>query len=157
MKRIIVWKKSIHGKQPIQWSYVKSSIGFCLVAWVEEGICSLSLHPLKSHKAMALADLKKNVLPIRNLWKGPRRLSGRMSRRALNGKTVRQKIPLVLRGTEFQLRVWKSLNRVPASKTTSYKDLAESVGAPRAYRAVGSAVGANPIGVLISLSPGTSV
>lgn len=97
---------------------------------------------------MALADLKKRFAdseflekPTSPFWADVERL--------LNGKAPGQKIPLVLRGTEFQLRVWKSLNRVPACKTTSYKELAESVGAPRAYRAVGSAVGANPIGVLI--------
>ncbi len=148
MKKLISWNKNKHGQQVIQWSYKKSSIGYCLIAWVEEGVCSLSLHPLKSHKAEALADLKNrfagmqltenNDIPF---WVDVEKF--------LKGKGSSKTIPLVLKGTDFQRNVWRALNKVPASKTTSYKDLAEAVGSPKAYRAVGSAVGANPIGVLI--------
>lgn len=59
-------------------------------------------------------------------------------------------LPLLdLRGTAFQLRVWEALRRIPAGQTTSYGDLAESIGAPRAVRAVAQACGANPVAVLV--------
>ncbi len=58
-------------------------------------------------------------------------------------------LPLVLIGTPFQLRVWRELAAIPAGTVISYGDLAKRVGSPQAYRAVGTAVGANPISYLI--------
>jgi AraC family transcriptional regulator of adaptative response/methylated-DNA-[protein]-cysteine methyltransferase len=54
-----------------------------------------------------------------------------------------------LRGTNFQLKVWEALLQVPAGSVTTYEGLAQRVGQPNASRAVGSAVGHNPIAVLI--------
>ena len=53
------------------------------------------------------------------------------------------------RGTNFQLKVWQALLAVPAGKLVTYGDLASMIGAPNAQRAVGSAVGANPVSYLI--------
>ena len=58
-------------------------------------------------------------------------------------------IRLWARGTNFQIKVWEALLRVPAGRLVSYGDIARAVGNPRASRAVGRAVGANPIAVLI--------
>ena len=52
-------------------------------------------------------------------------------------------------GTEFQQQVWDELLRIPSGKTTTYADLAHSIGRPKAVRAVGTAVGRNPISLLI--------
>jgi methylated-DNA-[protein]-cysteine S-methyltransferase len=52
-------------------------------------------------------------------------------------------------GTPFQRRVWRALRRIPAGSTCSYGELARTVGAPRASRAVGAANGANPIGLVV--------
>jgi AraC family transcriptional regulator of adaptative response/methylated-DNA-[protein]-cysteine methyltransferase len=54
-----------------------------------------------------------------------------------------------LDGTEFQLKIWEALIEIPAKTTTTYADIAEKVGKPKAVRAVGTAVGANPIAYLI--------
>ena len=56
---------------------------------------------------------------------------------------------LDLKGTEFQRSVWRQLVEIPFGGTTSYGAIAEKVGRPKAYRAVGSAVGANPISILV--------
>ena len=56
-------------------------------------------------------------------------------------------LPLLVRGTNFQL--WEALVRIPAGRLVSYGDLARRIGSPRAARAVGSAVGANPIAYVI--------
>jgi len=53
------------------------------------------------------------------------------------------------RGTEFQVKVWKALLRIPRGKCVSYTDVAAMVGKPKAVRAVGNAVGKNPIALLI--------
>jgi len=57
--------------------------------------------------------------------------------------------PLLLRGTPFQLEVWSALARIPRGETVSYRQLAEALGRPQAARAIGQAVGANPLGVFI--------
>ncbi|MEN8791760.1 MAG: MGMT family protein [Lentimonas sp.] len=54
-----------------------------------------------------------------------------------------------LEGTPFQLSVWKALNEIPLGKTVSYQYIAEKIDRPKATRAVGTAVGANPISILI--------
>lgn len=56
---------------------------------------------------------------------------------------------LHVRGTNFQIQVWRALLAVPCGETTSYSELAQRIGRPRAARAVGAAVGSNPVSVLI--------
>ena len=58
-------------------------------------------------------------------------------------------LPLAPRGTEFQNRVWSALREIPYGQTCSYRDIAESIGAPKAVRAVGLANGRNPISVIV--------
>jgi AraC family transcriptional regulator, regulatory protein of adaptative response / methylated-DNA-[protein]-cysteine methyltransferase len=58
-------------------------------------------------------------------------------------------LPLELRGTAFQIRVWRFLMQVPAGATVSYRDIAHGVGHPEAVRAVGTACGANRLAVLV--------
>ena len=54
-----------------------------------------------------------------------------------------------LRGTPFQIRVWKALLRIPEGKLSTYGRIAKQVGKPRGARAVGNAVGANPVAFLV--------
>jgi O-6-methylguanine DNA methyltransferase len=65
------------------------------------------------------------------------------------GKLHEFNVPLDLRGTNFQLKVWRLLLSVPYGKTCSYRDIARSLGQPRAARAVGGAVGSNPISIIV--------
>lgn len=58
-------------------------------------------------------------------------------------------VPLVLRGTPFQRRVWEELRRIPFGETLTYSELAARNGAPRAARAVGAAVGRNPWMIIV--------
>ncbi len=59
------------------------------------------------------------------------------------------RLPLDLRGTEFQLRVWRELLKIPYGETRSYAGIARAIGAPNAVRAVGAANGANPIWIVV--------
>ena len=58
-------------------------------------------------------------------------------------------IPLATYGTEFQLRVWNALLGIPYGECVTYADLAREVGSPRAYQAVGSTVGHNPLSLIV--------
>jgi AraC family transcriptional regulator of adaptative response/methylated-DNA-[protein]-cysteine methyltransferase len=68
---------------------------------------------------------------------------------ALEGKRRRSPVRVHLRGTNFQLKVWEALLRIPLGETTTYEALAAGVGAPEAIRAAASAVAANPVVWLI--------
>ena len=57
--------------------------------------------------------------------------------------------PYRLVGTPFRLKVWRELEKVPYGETTTYKKLAEAIGRPGAYHAVGGAVGANPLSIVV--------
>lgn len=65
------------------------------------------------------------------------------------GRRTQFDLPLALMGTPFQMRVWKELTRIPYGKTISYGEQAKRVGAGKAYRAVGTANGRNPIPIVI--------
>ena len=64
------------------------------------------------------------------------------------GKRKEFDIPTRLEGTEFQKRVWEELRKIPYGKTVTYKDIAEAVGCPKGFRAVGLANNRNPISII---------
>jgi len=66
------------------------------------------------------------------------------------GKLTKFSFPVDLNsGTEFQKSVWKQISRIPFGKTKSYADIAKAIGKPKAARAVGGAVGANPVPLVV--------
>jgi methylated-DNA-[protein]-cysteine S-methyltransferase len=65
------------------------------------------------------------------------------------GKTQAFRSPIDLHGTLFQKRVWEALRQIPRGETISYGELARRIGSPRAVRAVGAAVGRNPVSIII--------
>lgn len=65
------------------------------------------------------------------------------------GKQETFDVPVALGGTDFQHEVWKLINTIPFGKTTTYEDIAKRMGKPQAVRSVGTAVGANPILIMM--------
>ena len=65
------------------------------------------------------------------------------------GKRTTFSLPFKLIGTPFQLTVWKELQNIPYGKTTSYKEIAQKINKPKAYRAVGMANNKNPLPIII--------
>lgn len=65
------------------------------------------------------------------------------------GKRTEFDLPLVLNGTEFQKKVWKALCTIPYGETRTYKQIAEQVGSPKGFRAVGMANHNNPVGIIV--------
>jgi methylated-DNA-[protein]-cysteine S-methyltransferase len=66
-----------------------------------------------------------------------------------NGKRKIFDIPVVLNGTEFQVKIWKALQKIPYGETRSYKEIAAMIGNPKASRAVGMANNRNPISIIV--------
>lgn len=75
--------------------------------------------------------------------------AARQLRARLGGVHDETELPLDLLGTDFQRAVWQALRRIPAGSTCGYADIARAIGRPAAVRAVGAAVGRNPLSVLV--------
>jgi AraC family transcriptional regulator of adaptative response/methylated-DNA-[protein]-cysteine methyltransferase len=129
----------------INYSFAESPFGEILVASTPKGICH-----------MAFADEQQNA--FRELQKqfpnaGYKNVVDLLQQNALyiftHDWNKLNEIKLHLRGTAFQLKVWETLLKVPMGKLTTYSQLAKQTGHANAARAVGSAVGDNPVAFLI--------
>lgn len=121
----------------IAWGRADSPFGEALIAWTRRGICFLAFDgsPRELAKRWPKAALKRDD-----------RAAAKVLASAFGGK---KKIPVVLCGTPFQLKVWEALLRVPRGRVVAYGDVARAVGKPKAARAVGSAIGRNAVAYLI--------
>lgn len=131
----------------ITYGFLPSPFGDCLLAMTARGICSLAFNQAGSRDFL-LADLKSRW-PRAEFNEDPAGLQPWLERIFAPAGSAGRPLPLFLKGTNFQLQVWQALLRVPPGAVTSYEDLAAAVGRPGAARAVGNAVGQNPISYLI--------
>ncbi|GAB3833546.1 bifunctional transcriptional activator/DNA repair enzyme AdaA [Hymenobacter jeollabukensis] len=121
--------------------------GPALLAATERGICGLHLlDAAQPDEAAALQELRRNW-PNATFEPAAERTAP-LAARAF-APTAGQPLHLLVRGTNFQVKVWEALLRVPAGQVVSYQHVARAIGQPKALQAVGSAVGANPVAVLI--------
>jgi len=123
-----------------------SPFGRCLLGVTERGICSL--HFVQEDRE-AVPRLKR-AWPRARLEVAPELTSGYMERVfPFRPGTPAAPLHLYVRGTNFQIQVWQALLRIPLGAAVCYEDLARFVGLPGGARAVGNAVGDNPIAFLI--------
>lgn len=123
-------------------------VGSMLCATTEKGLAYVRL-PRASGRGFE-GWLRRNE-PAAELRPGfaPNRVAIGQILEYLDGKRSRFELPLDLRGTDFQIRVWKALLTIPYGETCSYAELARTIGVPRAVRAVGTANGANPCSLVV--------
>ncbi|HTL13190.1 MAG TPA: methylated-DNA--[protein]-cysteine S-methyltransferase [Bdellovibrionota bacterium] len=129
----------------IEYGFHHTPFGECLAVWSPRGLCGLSF--VTSGREAVLQEALA-VWP-RARFKKSGAEAGRAIARIFGEGKRGQKPKLHLSGTSFQIRVWEALLRIPEGHLVSYADLARAVGLPKAARAVGNAVGANPIAYLI--------
>jgi O-6-methylguanine DNA methyltransferase len=96
-----------------------------------------------------LGRLKRSGLQVRECQKHYNSLLARELDEYFSGKLVRFTVPLDLRGTPFQIAVWKSLCGIPYGETRAYSDIACAVGRPLAARPVGRIIGENPVAIVV--------
>lgn len=131
----------------VQFAIAESALGAVLVAQSPQGVCAILMgdepQPLREDlqdrfpKARLIAgeaDLDPVVATIVGFIEDPAR--------GLD-------LPLDIRGTDFQQRVWQALREIPAGKTASYTEIAGRIGSPRSVRAVAQACAANALAVAI--------
>jgi len=129
----------------INYSFAESPFGNLIVASTSKGVCYMAFD---DDEANALNDLKQKF-PNATF----QRKLDLIQQNALfifqNDWSKLPEIKLHLKGTEFQLKVWETLLKVPMGKLSTYGNIAEKIGNAKASRAVGTAIGSNPVAFLI--------
>lgn len=134
-------------RQVIRFAIGACSLGAILVAASEQGICAIAL----GDQAEALLDDFQARFAQAELVGGDAAFEQLVAQvvALVEAPQVGLALPLDVRGTAFQLRVWQALRQIPAGRTVSYSELAARIGVPRAVRAVASACAANTLAVAI--------
>jgi AraC family transcriptional regulator of adaptative response/methylated-DNA-[protein]-cysteine methyltransferase len=131
----------------IRFAIGECSLGSILVASSEKGVCAIFLGDDPNELAKNLQD----QFPKANLIGGDASFERLISQ--VVGLVERPQVgcalPLDVRGTAFQQKVWQALREIPAGRTASYAEIANRIGRPKAVRAVGQACGANALAVAI--------
>jgi AraC family transcriptional regulator, regulatory protein of adaptative response / methylated-DNA-[protein]-cysteine methyltransferase len=129
----------------LSYASLPTPIGTFLVVVSTKGLCALRLIEGRGESAV-LAEIRRDH-PGADLVADEKavRPLARKIEAVIAGRLAAADVPLDMRGTPFQKRVWRELVRVPWGKTCSYSELAQKVGAPRAVRAVASACARNPV------------
>lgn len=131
----------------VMYTIVASPLGQLLVGFTEKGLCKISLeddvegaeHELR--REFHAAELVRDD-------EGLRDVVAEVLRR-IDGQAPHAGMPIDVRGTAFQRRVWEELRRIPIGETRTYGEIAAAIGDPKAARAVGTACGTNPVPLVI--------
>ena len=132
----------------IRYGFHPTPFGECLISLTDRGITSLTVAE-RGEREEALSWL-------RDRWPGARFSRSDAATAAVvvaifgsRARSAAAEVRLLLKGTNLQIKVWEALLRIPPARLVSYGSLARSIGKPDACRAVASAVGDNPVAVLI--------
>jgi AraC family transcriptional regulator of adaptative response/methylated-DNA-[protein]-cysteine methyltransferase len=131
----------------IRFAVGECSLGSILVAMSELGVCAILL----GDDPDALARNLQDRFPRATLVGGDKDFEHLVARVVgfVEAPGLGLDLPLDVRGTAFQQRVWQALRDIPAGATASYTEIARRIGAPRSARAVAQACAANPLAVAI--------
>jgi AraC family transcriptional regulator of adaptative response/methylated-DNA-[protein]-cysteine methyltransferase len=135
--------------QQVRYVVRRCSLGQVLVAWTERGVCEVGFGDRASElvtalrerfagAALARADVPDWIDRVIAVVEQP-----------VSGTAAALDVPLDIRGTAFQQRVWEALRHIPVGQTRSYTELARSLGAPNAARAVARACASNRLAVVV--------
>jgi AraC family transcriptional regulator of adaptative response/methylated-DNA-[protein]-cysteine methyltransferase len=135
----------------IHYGLHHTPFGKCLIARTERGICHLGF--VQTSEGNAIDDLAADWKQAKMLedYKSTAPLAARifLAQPPAGNRQPDSPLKLFLRGTNFQIKVWEALLNIPSGAVTTYEQIAAQTGNPNARRAVGTAVGHNPIAVLI--------
>ncbi len=141
------WKA--HGEGlTLAYGFHPSPFGEAIVVATERGLAGLGFVD-DGNRAAALADMQRRW-PRARLEEDDARTAP-LAQRAFDSASWQPDTPLrvVLIGSDFEVRVWQTLLRIPLGRATTYSDIASHIGKPKAARAVGAAVGRNPVSFVV--------
>ena len=137
-----------HAKIAIKYGVHEGPFGSFFLAVMEAGVCALTF--------LEKSTVRKEIGKLRKIWTDATICEDPAGTKAMADRIFRfceadakTSLKVVVKGTDFQMKVWKALVRIPQGRVLSYEGLASLVGAPRASRAVGSACARNQVSYLI--------
>lgn len=131
----------------IDYTVFASPVGMLLVATTDRGLCAVKIGPDGSVLVEGLRRefRRAHLCPAEEELAEVAAAVGAL----VYGQQPDVSLPLDVRGTAFQARVWEALRRIPPGTTSSYTEVAAAIGAPTAVRAVANACGANPVALVV--------
>lgn len=131
----------------IRYGYHPTPFGLCFLAVADRGVCGLSfVDETQERREFEEFQQKWHFATLEH---APDRTQ-MVAQQIFSPDTARRSpLKILAQGTNFQLKVWEALLRIPPGAVTTYRKIAESIGRPGAVRAVGTAIGNNPVGYLI--------
>ncbi len=131
----------------IRSNFVPCSLGRLLVAATERGICGLAIAKTDGE----LREFLASDFPDAQFAPADERLQQWTDAivRSMDAGSSDPVLPIDAKGTPFQQQVWQHLCKIPRGQTRTYGDIARAIGQPSAVRAVGRAIGTNPVSILI--------
>jgi O-6-methylguanine DNA methyltransferase len=151
-RRVAVARRA-RAPRPVGYTIVASPVGRLLVAATARGICGVKLGDSDAELETALR--REFPSAVRDAGRGPGRGPGPLDGwveavlAQLAGARPRAALPVDVRGTAFQRRVWDALRAIPMGATQSYAEVARAIGRPRAVRAVARACATNPVALVV--------
>jgi O-6-methylguanine DNA methyltransferase len=127
----------------IKYNKYDTPFGVALIASTDKGICYIAFGEENLMEEELKRRYPKATFAEEN---APLHMSALS---LITGSGTGDSIPIHIKGTDFQVSVWNELLRIPFGKKSTYKRIAEQIGQPKAIRAVGTAVGQNPVSCLI--------
>lgn len=130
----------------ITYGFHETPFGICFIGITERGVCWLSFLSASLDREAAIEEMNLH-------WNRSKIMEDLASTRTvverIFSKQPGSKLNLLVKGTNFQVKVWEALLKLPTGSLTTYQDIAATIGKRKALQAVGSAVGANHIAYLI--------
>ena len=133
--------------EAIRFAIGEASLGAVLVAATDKGVCAITLGDDPDVLARELQDRFPRAELVGGDAAFERTIAAVIGLIEAPGKSL--DLPLDIRGTAFQERVWRALRAIPPGRTATYAEIARAVGQPKAVRAVAQACAANPLAVAI--------
>jgi AraC family transcriptional regulator, regulatory protein of adaptative response / methylated-DNA-[protein]-cysteine methyltransferase len=134
-------------KTDINFAIAECSLGSILVATSSKGICAILLGDDPNQLTQDLQDKFPNASLLANDERYDRLVAQVIG--FIEAPSAGLDLPLDIRGTAFQQRVWQALRNIPAGTTVTYSEIAKQIGSPSAFRAVANACGENSLAVAI--------
>jgi AraC family transcriptional regulator of adaptative response/methylated-DNA-[protein]-cysteine methyltransferase len=132
----------------VEYGFHETPFGVALIGVTERGICWLSFVGSEDEPGVELEKMKQHW--NNSVFHMDEKLTGQLAKTIFGGNIEGGgKLHVLVKGTNFQVKVWEALLKLPMGSVTTYQDIAKSIDNPNALQAVGSAVGSNHIAYLI--------
>ena len=131
----------------IEYGFHETPFGPCLIGVTERGICWLSFLPSDADPKIEVEKMKEHW--HNSVFHEDAKLTEAFVDQIFLPEQENKKLHVFVKGTNFQVKVWEALLRIPMGNVITYQGIAETIQSPRAMQAVGSAVGSNHVAFLI--------